>query len=262
MKAGKKHRRESNKQKTKHVTRREFIQDAGSLLGGTALTSFLLLGACKGQTDQITTNDKTQHSTTPSSDIIYSPDTKRADRIPPGQRETENWPVLQYGSVPQIDNAGWTFTLSGLVENEVTLNHSEFMKLPMVKVFSDIHCVTTWSRLDNLWGGPSSQTIADLAGIKAETGYAIIKAHGGFTTNLTIADFLEEDVLFAVSHDNQPLSPSHGAPVRLVVPRLYFWKSAKWVTGVEFTSNDHPGFWENAGYHNRGDPWLEERRQD
>ena len=260
MKEGKKPRLERNREKTKQITRREFLRDAGSLVGGAAFTSALLLGACRGQTGKTTSNGTTQTNTTPS-DIIYSPDTQRADRIPPGQYETENWPVLQYGGVPQIDTSDWTFTISGLVENEVMLNHSEFMKLPMVKVFSDIHCVTTWSRLDNLWEGPSSQTIMDLAGIKPEAKYVIVKAHGGFTTNLTLADFLEEDVLFAVKHDNQPLGPRHGAPVRLVVPRLYFWKSAKWVTGLEFTEEDHPGFWESIGYHNHGDPWIEERYQ-
>ena len=258
MKEGKKPRLERNREKTKQITRREFLRDAGSLVGGAAFTSALLLGACRGQTGKTTSNGTTQTDTTPS-DIIYSPDTQRADRIPPGQYETENWPVLQYGGVPQIDTSDWTFTISGWVENEVMLNHSEFMKLPMVKVFSDIHCVTTWSRLDNLWEGPSSQTIVDLAGIKPEAKYVIVKAHGGFTANLTLADFLEEDVLFAVKHDNQPLDPRHGAPVRLVVPRLYFWKSAKWVTGLEFTEEDHPGFWESVGYHNHGDPWLEER---
>jgi DMSO/TMAO reductase YedYZ molybdopterin-dependent catalytic subunit len=169
---------------------------------------------------------------------------------------------LQAGGVPQIDTSSWSFTVSGLVENELVLNYSEFMQLPMVKVFSDVHCVTTWSRLSNLWEGPSSQMIADLAGIKPETKYVIVKAHGGFTANLTLSDFLEEDVLFTVKHDDQPLSAEHGAPVRLVVPRLYFWKSAKWVTGLEFTAEDHPGFWESVGYNNHGDPWKEERYQN
>jgi DMSO/TMAO reductase YedYZ molybdopterin-dependent catalytic subunit len=113
--------------------------------------------------------------------------------------------------------------------------------------------------LDNLWEGPSSKTLAELASIKPAARYVIVKAHGSFTTNLTLADFLEEDVLFAVKHDNQLLNAQHGAPVRLVVPRLYFWKSAKWVIGLEFTQEDRPGFWETAGYHNRGDPWLEQR---
>ncbi|MFC1875091.1 sulfite oxidase-like oxidoreductase [Chloroflexota bacterium] len=259
MKEDKKPKLERNKVKTQKITRRAFLRDASWLVGGTAITSVLLTSACRGPAGGTTSNVTTQSNTTPMSDIIYSPDTQRDNRIPPGQHEVESWPVLQYGGVPQTGTSDWTFTISGLVENEVMLNHSQFMELPMVKVFSDIHCVTTWSRLDNLWEGPSSQTIVDLAGIKSEAKYVIVKAHGGFTTNLKLADFLEEDVLFAVQHDNQPLSPQHGAPVRLVVPRLYFWKSAKWVTGLEFTKDDHPGFWESAGYHNHGDPWLEER---
>ena len=242
--------------KNKRLTRREFLRDAGSIIGGAAVASALLLGACRESTGEPPT------STTLPPDVIYSPDTKRADRLPPGQHEAGNWPVLQYNGIPQVDTSGWTFTISGLVTNEVTLDYAEFMNLPMVKVFSDVHCVTTWSRLNNLWEGPSSQTIADLAGVKPEAKYVIVKAQGIFTTNLTLADFLEEDVLFAVKHDSQPLSAQHGAPVRLVVPRLYFWKSAKWVTGLEFTQEDHPGFWESAGYNNHGDPWKEERYQD
>jgi DMSO/TMAO reductase YedYZ molybdopterin-dependent catalytic subunit len=251
-------RKKSRPGKDKQITRREFLHSAGSLVGGAAVTSALLLSACRGPTDETETNGTTH--TTPSGDIIYSPDTQRENRIPPGQHEVESWPVLQYGGVTQIDTDDWKFTISGLVENNKVLNYSEFMELPMVKVFSDIHCVTGWSRLDNLWEGPSSQTIVDLAGIKPEAKYVIVQAnYGAFTTNLTLADFLEEDVLFTIKHDNQPLSPEHGAPVRLIVPRLYFWKSAKWVTGLEFAEKDRPGFWESYGYNNHGDPWKEER---
>jgi DMSO/TMAO reductase YedYZ molybdopterin-dependent catalytic subunit len=261
MKEDKKSSPKKNNEKNKRVTRREFIRDAGSIVGGTALTSLLLLGACREQEKEKIPRNTNQSSTNPPSDIIYSPDTQRADRIPPGQRETENWPVLHYGSVPTIDSNEWTFTITGLVENELVISYPEFMKLPMARVFSDIHCVTTWSRLDNLWEGPSSQTVMGLVNLKPEARFVIVHASGGFTTNLELVDFLEEDVIFAVKHDNHPLSPSHGAPVRLVVPRLYFWKSAKWVTGLELTAEDRPGFWEQAGYHNHGDPWLEERRQ-
>jgi len=258
MKEDKKHRLDRKHGEEKKLTRRDFLQEAGLLVGGAAFTSALFLSACKPNGETVTSGT-THNNTILLPGIIYSPDTGRADRIPPGQHETENWPVLQSGGVPKIDTSDWTFTISGLVDNKVMLTHSEFMKLPMVKVFSDIHCVTTWSRLDNLWEGPSTQTVADLAGIKPEAEYVIVKAHGGFTTNLTLDDFLEEDVLFAVKHDDQSLTAQHGAPVRLVVPRLYFWKSAKWVTGLEFTDKDRPGYWESVGYHNHGDPWLEER---
>jgi len=192
-------------------------------------------------------------------EVIKSPDTERQERVPPGQKLTERWPALHYGSVPRIDTSRWTFTISGLVEKERKLSYKEFMSLPMVKVFSDIHCVTGWSQMDNLWEGVSASTIRELADILPEAKFIIVRSEGGFTTNLTLDDFFQPDVLFAVRHNNQPLSPEHGSPVRLVVPRLYFWKSAKWVTGVEYTAEDKPGFWESHGYHNHGDPWKEER---
>ncbi len=191
--------------------------------------------------------------------VIKSPDTLRKDRVPPGQHLVRDWPVLHYGSVPRIKISEWKLRLFGLVNNEKELTYDEFIALPQVKVFSDIHCVTTWSRLDNLWDGVSASTIAGIAGIKPEAKYLIAHGAGGFKTNRPLADFLQEDVLLALKHDRQPLSADHGGPVRLVVPRLYFWKSAKWLTGLEFTAEDHPGFWERAGYHNHGDPWTEER---
>ncbi len=194
-------------------------------------------------------------------DIIYSPDTNRVNRIPPGQHVVKDWPVLHYGNVPHIDTSSWTFFITGLVDKEKKLSYAEFDALPKARVFSDIHCVTTWSLLDNTWEGPGAGTIASLVDIKPEAGFVIVHGEGGFTANLTLSDFLQEDVLFAFTHNGAPLSPDHGGPVRLVIPRLYFWKSAKWVTGIEFTAEDRPGFWERAGYHNHGDPWKEERRQ-
>jgi DMSO/TMAO reductase YedYZ molybdopterin-dependent catalytic subunit len=190
---------------------------------------------------------------------IISPDTKRTLRIPPGQHLTDKWPVLHYGHVPKIETSQWDFKMFGLVEQERTINYLEFMALPRVKVFSDIHCVTTWSRLDNLWEGVSTSVIKNLVNIAPQARFVIVHAYGRFTTNLTISEFFEPDVLFALTHDDQSISADHGGPVRLVVPRLYFWKSAKWVTGVEFSATDKPGFWESNGYHNHGDPWKEER---
>jgi DMSO/TMAO reductase YedYZ molybdopterin-dependent catalytic subunit len=194
-----------------------------------------------------------------NTESIISPDTQRQNRVPPGQRLTEKWPVLHHGAVPNIDTSEWTFTISGWVEQERALSYDEFMSLPRVKVFSDIHCVTRWSRLNNLWEGVSSSTIRELANILPEAQFVIVHCVGGFTTNLPLTDFFQPDVLFAIKHDNQALTPGHGYPVRLVVPRLYFWKSAKWVSGIEFTAEDRPGFWESYGYHNHGDPWKEER---
>ncbi len=194
-----------------------------------------------------------------SSDTIRSPDTERTNRVPPGQSLTEDWPVLHFGGVPKIDPEGWSLRLFGLVEKERSLSFSEFLALPQVKVFSDVHCVTGWSKLDNLWEGVQPLALKNMANILPEARFAIVHASGGFTTNLTLEDFFQEDVLLAVRHDGRSISPEHGYPVRLVVPRLYFWKSAKWVVGIEFTAEDRPGFWETHGYHNRGDPWREER---
>jgi DMSO/TMAO reductase YedYZ molybdopterin-dependent catalytic subunit len=190
---------------------------------------------------------------------IVSPDTLRQNRLPPGQHLTEKWPVLHYGNVPSIDAKKWTLTIAGLVERERTLTFDDFAALPRVEVFSDIHCVTTWSRYNNTWEGVSTRTIGEIAGIKAEAKYVMVQSEGGFTTNLPLDDFFGEDALFALKHDGKPLAAEHGGPVRLVVPRLYFWKSAKWVTGIRFTAADAPGFWESNGYHNHGDPWREER---
>jgi DMSO/TMAO reductase YedYZ molybdopterin-dependent catalytic subunit len=191
--------------------------------------------------------------------IIRSPDIERKNRVPPNQRLTEKWPVLHHGDVPRIDISKWTFRIFGLVEKERKLSYEEFLALPRVTVLSDVHCVTGWSRLDNTWEGVSTQVIKELVKILPEAKFVIVHGAGGFITNLSLNDFFESDVLFAIKHNSEPLTPEHGYPLRLVVPRLYFWKSAKWVEGVEFTAKDRKGFWESRGYHNRGDPWKEER---
>jgi len=191
--------------------------------------------------------------------IIRSPDTERAKRVPPGQRLTEKFPVLHHGDVPRIDVSKWTFRIWGLVERERKLSYEEFLSLPQVKVFSDVHCVTGWSKLDNTWEGVSAQAMKELVKILPEAKFVIVHCYAGFTTNLTLEDFFQPDVLFAVKHNGELLTPEHGYPLRLVVPRLYFWKSAKWVEGVEFTAKGRKGFWESRGYHNHGDPWKEER---
>jgi len=190
---------------------------------------------------------------------VISPDTERKDRLPPGQRLTDKWPVLHHGHVPSIDVKAWTFKISGLVEAERTLTYSEFTDLPHIEVFSDIHCVTTWSRYNNAWEGVSTAVIKDLVKLKPEAEYVMVEGAKGFTTNIPLDDFFQPDALFALKHDGQAITAEHGAPVRLVVPRLSFWKSAKWVTGIRFMAKDEPGFWEGAGYHMHGDPWLEER---
>jgi len=183
-------------------------------------------------------------------------------RIPPGQVLTKKWPVLHYGDVPQIDLQQWRFRIFGLVDQEVTLTHPEFMRLPRTKVTCDIHCVTRWSRLDNEFEGVLARDVLRLARLKPEARYAMIHAEGGFTTNLPLADLMRDDVLFAFRCNGEDLTPEHGWPLRLVVPHLYFWKSAKWVTGIELMAEDKPGFWEQQGYHMYGDPWKEQRYRD
>ncbi len=190
---------------------------------------------------------------------VISPDTARPVRIPPGQVETKRWPVLHAGSTPRVDLATWDLRLFGLVEQPATFNWDEFQALSHSSVLADMHCVTHWSRLDNRWEGVRVAEVMKHVALKAEAKFALIHAEHGFTTNLPLADFLGDDCLFAWSHDGRPLDPDHGWPLRLVVPRLYAWKSAKWVRGVEFLATDRPGFWEQNGYHNQGDPWVEQR---
>lgn len=193
--------------------------------------------------------------------VLVSPDTLRAERLPPGQSRTAKWPVLDASGPPRIDLAKWTFQIRGLVAKPIQWSWEEFQELPRVRVFSDFHCVTRWSRLDNLWEGVSTRELVERAGgALPEARFVMVHAYDtGWTTNLPVEDFLAEDALVAVTHDGEPLPLGHGGPARLVVPRLYAWKSAKWVAGVELMDRDHPGFWEKNGYHMHGDPWQEER---
>ena len=192
---------------------------------------------------------------------IVSPDTRRGERLPPRQSQTLKWPVLDASGAPRIDLATWRFSLDGLVERPVSWSWNEFQQLPRVKVFADFHCVTRWSRLGNVWEGVAARELIARAG-GAKPGAHFVTVYGydyGWTTNLTLIDLLAEDALVALTHDGEPLTEKHGAPARLIVPRLYAWKSAKWVAGLELIQEDKPGFWERSGYHMRGDPWQEER---
>jgi len=190
---------------------------------------------------------------------IISSDTQRGRRVPPGQSETKKWPVLHYGDVPRIDLKRWDFRIMGAVESEWRCGWEEFRELPWVDVQCDIHCVTRWSRLNNVFSGPSTRTVLEKVKVKPEGKFVLVHCEQGFTTNLPLSEFLGDDCLFAIEHDGKPLEPDHGWPVRLVVPRLYFWKSAKWVRGIEILDQDVAGFWEQNGYHMHGDPWTEER---
>jgi DMSO/TMAO reductase YedYZ molybdopterin-dependent catalytic subunit len=180
-------------------------------------------------------------------------------RLPPGQSLTIKWPVLHYGSVPRFDAAKWDFKIDGLVEHHLRFSWEEFRALPQIEVTSDFHCVTRWSRLDNLWKGVRFTDVLDRAQAKPGAEYVLMLAEEGYTANVPLKDLLRPEVLFAFDHDGQPLEPEHGGPLRLVVPQLYGWKSVKWVRGFTVLDHDQLGFWERNGYHTYGDPWKEQR---
>jgi DMSO/TMAO reductase YedYZ molybdopterin-dependent catalytic subunit len=181
------------------------------------------------------------------------------DRVPPGQRLTDRWPVFTEGFTPRIDKKEWKLAIAGAVEEELTFTWEEFCALPQTTAVSDIHCVTRWSRLDNEWQGVSFRELIRHARPKPEARHVMAHCYGGYTTNVPLQDLMEEGVLLAHTHNGQPLTSEHGAPLRLMIPHLYFWKSAKWLSGLQFMAEEHPGFWEMYGYHFRGDPWKEER---
>jgi len=180
-------------------------------------------------------------------------------RLPPGQTLVTNFPVLSYGPTPRFNPAKWDFRMMGLVERPLRFSWEEFRALPRTRQVADFHCVTTWSRYDNQWEGVKTRALAATAGLKPDAKFVVVLCDGGYTTNLPLDEFLDDDVLLAYRHDGKDLEPDHGWPLRLVVPKLYAWKSAKWVRAIEFTARDRRGFWEVRGYHNHGDPWTEER---
>jgi DMSO/TMAO reductase YedYZ molybdopterin-dependent catalytic subunit len=183
-------------------------------------------------------------------------------RIPPGQSLTRKWPVLHYGDVPRVDLARWRFEVEGLVEHPLSLTYEELTSLPLRTTICDIHCVTRWSKLDNRFEGVPISEVLRKAAVRPEATHALVRAAQGFTTNLPLSDLDRPENLLAWRHNGEDLTPEHGWPLRLVVPHLYFWKSAKWVRGLELLSEDEAGFWERNGYHMRGDPWREERYSD
>ncbi len=185
--------------------------------------------------------------------------TKDRGRLPPGQIVTQKWPVLHYGTVPDVDRANWRLKVYGAVAHPLELTWDQLLALPRQETLCDIHCVTRWSRYDNLFEGIGLASVLEQADPRPEARYVLVHAEHGFTTNLPVEDLLRPGNLLALRHNGQALDPEHGGPVRLLIPHLYFWKSAKWVTGFEFLEEDYPGFWEQNGYHMRGEPWAEER---
>jgi DMSO/TMAO reductase YedYZ molybdopterin-dependent catalytic subunit len=184
---------------------------------------------------------------------------ENGNRLPPGQTLTDKFPVLSYGPTPRFDQVKWDFRVVGLVEQELRVTYQQFRELPQSRQVSDFHCVTTWSRFDNTWDGVKAIDLAKVVRPLPEADFVIVHCDGGYTTNLPLNEFLDDDVILAHRHDGRDLEPDHGWPLRLVVPKLYAWKSAKWVRAIEFTDQDRRGFWEVRGYHNRADPWREER---
>jgi DMSO/TMAO reductase YedYZ molybdopterin-dependent catalytic subunit len=180
-------------------------------------------------------------------------------RLPPGQYLTEKWPVLHSGTIPKTDLATWDFKVFGQVEEPLTLTYEELQELPQTEITADIHCVTRWSRFDTSFRGVHWRELAKLVGPKPSAHYVLAHAEQGFTSNVPLAALEDEQSLIAWGADGEPLAPDHGWPLRLVVPSRYFWKSAKWLRGLELLSSDQPGFWERYGYHNDADYWQEER---
>jgi DMSO/TMAO reductase YedYZ molybdopterin-dependent catalytic subunit len=180
-------------------------------------------------------------------------------RLPPGQYLTQRFPVLHVGDVPSYESGQWDLTITGLVDTPFTLDLDELRALPSITPTFDIHCVTKWSRFDTKWTGVRIRDLFERAGVHPSATHVIEHAEFGYTTNVPLADITTDDAIAAYAHDGAPLEPIHGGPVRVVIPHLYFWKSAKWVRELELVAGDRPGFWEQNGYHMYGDPFREQR---
>jgi DMSO/TMAO reductase YedYZ molybdopterin-dependent catalytic subunit len=191
--------------------------------------------------------------------FVGCPHKAHTTRLPPGQHETKDWPVLAAEPTPRLDTDSWTFKVVGLVENPVTWTWDEIHALQESTFVGDIHCVTTWSRLGVTFNGVSVDTLLDIAKPRRSASHAIAFSHTGYTTNLPIADVRDGKALIVWDVDGEPLPREHGGPARMIVPHLYFWKSAKWVAGIRILDHDEPGFWETRGYNNYGDPWRQQR---
>lgn len=187
------------------------------------------------------------------------PPREEHERLPPGQRLVKDWPVLDLGAEPHVTPEKFRLDVDGVVDNKLSLRWDEYLALPQAETLSDIHCVTQWSRYDNLWKGVPAKALLEIVRPKPDARHVIFHSYDGYTTNIRLDQFDQPDVFLVHEWEGKPLTRAHGGPVRMLVPRLYLWKSAKWLRRIQFTINDHPGFWEVRGYHNNGDPWLEER---
>jgi len=180
-------------------------------------------------------------------------------RLPPGQNLTAKFPILDLGQQPAIDKADFRLSASGLIENPIDWGWDDFQAQPQVNFTTDIHCVTTWSRFDNDWAGVSAKHFLSVVKPLSDAKFIVFHSHDGYTTNLPLSAFDDDDVILAHTWNGEPMSREHGGPVRPIIPKLYLWKSAKWVKHITFLKDDAPGYWEVRGYHNHGDPWKEER---
>lgn len=180
-------------------------------------------------------------------------------RVPPGQTVTERFPILHEGEVPEYDMSTWSMKVFGEVDKELEFSFEDIMKLPQTDIVCDIHCVTRWSKLDTKWTGVKFKDFLPLLGVKPEVKHVLFHGANDYTTNVPLEDLMQDNILLAHSYDGEPLTDKHGGPLRMVVPHLYFWKSTKWITGIEFLIEDKPGFWEQNGFHNYAEPFAEQR---
>lgn len=181
------------------------------------------------------------------------------NRLPPGQHETVDWPVLDLGIQPNLAAKDWSLSVGGAVENPIKWSWDDFLAQPQTELISDIHCVTTWSRYDNTWNGVSARHLLAMVKPRTSARFIMLRSYDGYTTNVPLSRFADDDVLLAHSWQGEKLTRDHGGPVRVVIPKLYFWKSAKWLRAITFMDQDSPGYWELRGYHDEGDPWTEQR---
>lgn len=190
--------------------------------------------------------------------FFEKPGPELSDRVPPGQHLAKGFPVLTYGDTPQVAAADWTLTISGQAAPQV-FSWADMMALPQTEFTADFHCVTTWSKLDVVWQGIRVSDLVEQLQLEPQASHVMLHCYGGYTTNLALEDFVRPENFFAHTLFGEPLPADHGGPMRVVVPHLYAWKSAKWISGLEFLSQQELGFWERNGYHHRGEPWAEER---
>lgn len=216
--------------------------------------------------DDARTTDRTERQVDPQKrvDLLRAADARRdhgssVGRVPPGQVLTTKFPVLTYGPTPRVTPEEWRLKVWGRVDAPLDIGWAELRALPQRTQLCDIHCVTRWSKLDTTWSGVPFRAIHDQARPHAGADFVMIHCYGGYTTNMRLDELLEDDVLIAHAYEGQPIEREHGGPVRLLVPKLYLWKSAKWLNGFEYVDRNAPGFWEKYGYHMHGDPWAEER---